>query len=72
MVVAMVAGSFGSGNWCVGSVRLGSWCLGRKELMDAQSFPGLLGPLSFEKDRTVRRTSVILHWKDGQAKVVQP
>jgi branched-chain amino acid transport system substrate-binding protein len=43
----------------------------RKELMDAQSFPGLLGPLSFEKDRTIRRTSVILHWKDGQAKVVQ-
>ena len=35
MVVAMVAGSFGSGNWCVGSARFGSWCLGREELMDA-------------------------------------
>jgi ABC-type branched-subunit amino acid transport system substrate-binding protein len=44
----------------------------RKELIDTPSFPGLLGPLSFEKDRTVRRTSVILHWKDGQAKVEQP
>jgi branched-chain amino acid transport system substrate-binding protein len=42
----------------------------RKELIDTPSFPGLLGSLSFEKDRTVRRTSLILQWKDGQAQVV--
>jgi branched-chain amino acid transport system substrate-binding protein len=42
----------------------------RKELLDTASFPGLLGSLSFDKDRTIRRPTVILHWKDGQAKSV--
>ena len=34
MVVAMLAGSFGSGNRCAGSARFATWCLGREELMD--------------------------------------
>jgi hypothetical protein len=41
----------------------------RKELTDTASFPGLLGPLTFEKVRTIRRTSLVLHWKNGQATI---
>jgi branched-chain amino acid transport system substrate-binding protein len=43
----------------------------RKELAGAESFPGVIGPLSFAKDHTVRRPALVLQWKDGQATVAE-
>jgi branched-chain amino acid transport system substrate-binding protein len=43
----------------------------RKELVESDSFAGVTGSLSFAKDRVAKRPALIVHWKDGQAKVVQ-